>query len=173
MRIVKLGAVAGLVLALAACPAERDTPDVAVDDPVTRPAVEEPRTDPAMQPPAGAQQAQLEAVAGSGVTGEVHATPGDNRTDVMVMLRGAQPNQSYGARIMSGTCENPGVELARLGALGTDNTGQAHSQTDVGHAPNLIMDGNHVLAVYAPGTEPERDRPVSCATLPRATGTTM
>lgn len=172
MKIFRLGVVAGFALALTACP-PADRP---IDDPLADPAVEAPRVDPvdpAVRPPVGAQQVQLEAVAGSGVTGEIHAAPRDNNTDVMIMLRGARPNESYGARIMSGSCESPGVELARLDALGTDNAGQAHSETNVGHTPQQIMDGNHIVAVYAPGTEPERDLPVACATLPAHAGTQM
>jgi hypothetical protein len=43
--------------------------------------------------------------------------------------------------------------------------GTGQNNTDVGHAPQLILDGNHIAAIYAPGTEPERDMPIACATL--------
>jgi hypothetical protein len=164
MKILRLGAVAGMALAIAACPQDRDP---ALDDPAVAPPAEEP-----MAAPPAAEQANLEAVAGSGVTGEVHVTPRQNQTEVMLMVHNGPPNESLGARVHSGTCESPGPELARLDAVGTDDMGRGHSQTSVGHAPHLILDGNHIAAVYAPGTEPERDLPIACATLPQ-TGTGM
>jgi hypothetical protein len=162
MKILRLSAVAGMAFTLAACPADREP---VIDDPVVTPPAEEPM---APAPPA-AEQANLEAVAGSGVTGEVHVTPRQNQSEVMLMVRNAPPNESLGARVHSGTCESPGPEIARLDAISTDQMGQGHSQTSVGHAPHLILDGNHIAAVYAPGTQPERDMPIACATLPQTT----
>jgi hypothetical protein len=125
---------------------------------------------PAMETPAAAQQVALEAIGGSGVTGDVHATPRDGSTNIMVMLRGAPANENIGIRVHSGTCESPGPELARIDAVSTDGMGSGHAETNVGHAPHLILDGNHIVAVYAPGAQPERDRPISCATLPEHAG---
>jgi hypothetical protein len=161
MKILKLGAVAGLVMALAACPDRRDP---VIEEPVT-PAPEE----PVVAPPA-AEQVNLQEVEGSGVSGEVHATPRDNATDIMVMVQNAPPNESLGARVHSGTCASPGPELARLDAISTDDMGRGHSETNVGHAPHLIMDGNHIVAVHAPGADPEVDTPIACATLPQHAG---
>jgi hypothetical protein len=164
MRLLKTGAIGGLALALAACP---DQPR----DPVTDPAVttEVPAVAPTDEtmPPVGAQVATLEPVGVGTATGEVHAMPREGSTEVWVTLRNALPNESLGVRVHSGTCESPGPELARITAVRTDNLGQGQSRTDVGHAPNLIMDGNHIVAVYAPGTEPTRDLPIACTTLPQ------
>jgi hypothetical protein len=160
MKIFKLGAVTGMAFMLAACPQDRDP---VIDDRTVAPPAEEPVAAPAV-----AEQANLEAVAGSGVTGEVHVTPRQNQSEIMLMVQNAPPNESLGARVHSGTCESPGPQLARLDAISTDQMGQGHSQTSVGHAPHLILDGNHIAAVYAPGTEPERDMPIACATLPQA-----
>jgi hypothetical protein len=164
MRIFKLGAVAALALGLAACP---DRTDTAVRDDAVVPApttAERPGDAAAM--PVGAERTNLEAVAGSGVSGEVAVAPRDGSTHVTLMLRNAPPNESIGSRIQSGTCESPGPELARLDAVSTDAMGQGNSETNVGHAPHLILDGNHIAAVYAPGAQPERDRPIACAVLP-------
>jgi len=177
MKIIKLGAVAGLALALAACPDD-------TRDPVTDPAIAPPTETPATAP-AAAERANLEPQAGSMVTGEVHVTPRQNETHVVVMVQNAPANESLGARVHSGTCESPGPEIARLSAISTDNMGMGQSETSVGHAPHLIMDGNHIVAVHRPGADPERDIPLTCATLPQsgmatqpgmqpgATGTTM
>lgn len=170
MKMLRLGAVAGLALVVAACP-PRDqevavTEDtLAVDTPMVAPT-EQPAAAPAV--PADAHRTNLQAVGGSGVSGEVAAMARDDRTEIIVMVQNATPNESLGARVHSGTCESPGPELARLDAIRTDNAGRGHSQSNVGHAPHLIMDGNHIVAVYAPGAEPERDQPIACATLPEA-----
>jgi len=164
MKAVKLATCFGFVLALTACP---DQPrDPAVDpmvDPVTTPTMQ-PAPTTMDAPPPGGMVATLEGVGAA--TGEVHAIPRTGSTEIWVTLRGGNPNESHGVRVHSGTCQSPGPELARITAIGTDGMGQGQSRTDVGHAPNLIMDGNHIVAVYAPGTEPTRDRPLACATLP-------
>jgi hypothetical protein len=160
---IRLGFLATAVVTLAACPGEQPAPP-AFEEPAAPPV-----TEPAPPPPAAptaAQRANLEPVAGSTVSGEVTAAPRNGRTEVTLMLNGAPANESVGARIMSGTCASPGVEVARLDAVSTDAAGRGQSVTDVGHAPTLILDGNHIAAVYAPGTEPERDQPIACATLP-------
>jgi len=158
MRILKLGLVGGIALTLAACP-DQDR-DVAIEDPTLAPTEE-----PAPALPA-AERADLREVQGSGVTGEVHVTPRDNDVEVMLMVQNGPPNESLGSRIHSGTCESPGPELARLDAVSTDDMGMGQSETTVGHAPHLIMDGNHIVAVHAPGADVERDVPIACATIP-------
>jgi hypothetical protein len=159
MRALRFGFVAVAVVALTACPREEPAPP-ALEEPIIPPA-----TEPAAVAPAG-ERTNLEPVAGSTVTGEVVAIPMQDRTEVTLIVRNAPPNESVGARILSGTCESPGVEVAGLDAISTDGLGQGQSVTNVGHAPHLIMDGNHIAAVYAPGTQPEQDMPIACATLP-------
>jgi hypothetical protein len=163
MRHLKLGLIGCSVFLLAGCPGEDRPADTEVIDPTVQ-------TPPAEDVPMAAQQAPLEDLANVGITGEVSATPREGSTEVMLMVQNAPPNESLGARVHSGTCESPGPVLANLDAVGTDDMGQGHSETSVGHAPHLIMDGNHIVALYAPGTEPERDRPMACATLPSAGG---
>jgi hypothetical protein len=160
MKMLKLGAVAGVAMMLAACPDRQD--DVAVtDDTAMTPTTEAPAA-----APMAAEQANLEPVAGSGVTGQIQVTPRDGSTNVVLMLQNAPPNESIGSRVHSGTCESPGPELARLDAVSTDDMGRGQSETSVGHAPHLIMDGNHIVAVHRPGADPERDMPIACATIP-------
>jgi hypothetical protein len=162
---IRIGLLAVAVAFLSACPGEQQAPP-AFEEPAA-PPVTEPIQPPAPVAPA-AGTAQLEAVGASGVSGQVAAAPRNGRTEVTLTLMGAPANQSVGGRILSGTCESPGVEIARLDAVSTDAMGRGQSTTDVGHAPNLILDGNHVAAIYAPGSEPERDMPIACATLPGA-----
>jgi hypothetical protein len=169
MKILKIGLVGTVALTLAACPDRGPDPTV---DPLTDPtvtAVDTPTMMPAdpAAPPVGAQTATLQPVGAATTTGEVHAVPQQNSTEVWVTVRNGTPNASMGVRVHSGTCDSPGPELARVDAIGTDGLGNGQSRTNVGHAPNLIMDGNHIVAVYAPGTEPTRDPPVACSTLPQ------
>jgi hypothetical protein len=164
MKIFKLAAVAGLAVSLAACPDDtRDTDTAMWNDTVADPMATERPMDAA---PVAAQRANLDAVAGSGVTGEIHVTPRNGNTVIMLMLQNAPPNESIGSRVHSGTCESPGPELARLDAVSTNDMGMGQSETSVGHAPHLIMDGNHIVAVHRPGADPERDMPIACATIP-------
>jgi hypothetical protein len=164
MNALRLALLAPLALVLTACPAEETAPP-AFEEPT--PAVEEPAL-----PPAAPETAELQDIAGTGVSGQVMAMPRDDRTEVTVSVMGGPANESLGARIHSGTCESPGPELARLDAISTSEAGQGQSVTNVGHAPHLILDGNHIAAVYAPGTEPERDMPIACTTLPASRGGT-
>jgi hypothetical protein len=159
MKPLRLGVVAAVALLLTACPGEQPAPP-AFEEPTTPPLVDEPMA------PAMGHSAELQEVAGSGVTGQVVATPEQDRTQVALSVRGAPVNESVGARIMSGTCESPGVEVARLDAISTDATGTGQSVTNVGYSPHQVMDGNHIAAVFAPGTEPGRDAPIACATIP-------
>jgi hypothetical protein len=156
-----------LVLTLAACP---DQPRDPVVDPATEPLVTDPVVTPTVDPtapPPGGQVAQLEPVGVGTATGQIHVYPRQTSTEVWVVVQNGPPNESLGVRVHSGTCESPGPELARITEVRTDGMGQGSSRTDVGHAPNLIMDENHIVAVYAPGTQPERDPPLTCATIPQ------
>jgi hypothetical protein len=166
MKSFKLGTALVGGLFLVACNGD----DRQADTTIARDTLAAERT--TMEAPAGPQQVNLEAVGGSGVGGEVHATARDGSTNIMVMLRNAPADENIGVRVHSGTCESPGPELARIDAVSTDATGSGHSETNVGHAPHLILDGNHIVAVYAPGAEPERDQPIACAVLPTHAGGT-
>jgi hypothetical protein len=90
----------------------------------------------------------------------------DGYTHVTLIVRNAPPGESLDARIRSGTCENPGAAIARLDPVDTDQAGQGHSETSVGAAPQMILDGSHIAAVYGPDADTERDRPLACAALP-------
>jgi hypothetical protein len=164
MKIVKMGIAAGLAFTLVACGNDRDTDTAMWDDTVgTDPMATEQPMDAA---PMAAERANLEAMAGSGVTGEIHVSARDNNTHIVLMLQNAPPNESIGSRVHSGTCESPGPELARLDAVSTNDMGQGQSETSVGHAAHLIMDGNHIVAVHRPGADTEADMPIACAVIP-------
>jgi hypothetical protein len=161
MKALRLGSLAVVAAVLAGCPGEEPAPPPAFEQPTVAPPAETPAT---MAP--AAQRVQFEAIEGVMFTGEVIATPRMDRTDVALSVTQGPPNESLGARILSGTCESPGVVVANLDAVSTNNAGQGQSTTDVGYAPNLILDGNHIVGIYAPGTSPEQDMPMACATLP-------
>jgi hypothetical protein len=155
MRILKLGAVAGLALALAACP-DRDREDPALRDD----AVAERPTDA----PPGAETADLQEFAGSGVTGQVQVTPRNGQTEVVVMVKEARPNSSVAVSMHTGTCEAPGPRVEELGTVSTDQMGQGQMQTTVGLEPRQVMNGMHVVAVHEEGREAAS--PIACARIP-------
>jgi hypothetical protein len=158
MNVLKLGAVAGLALMVAACPADRD--EAAIDTQRDDAVAER----PAEAPPA-AETVQLEEFANSGVTGEVQLTPRDDQTDIVVVVRDARPDSSLPVSLHTGTCEAPGAQVEDLGTVETDALGQGHAQLNVGLGVDRIMTGMHVLAVHAEGQEAAS--PVACAEIPQ------
>jgi hypothetical protein len=130
MRIMAIGLLVPTALVLAACPGPDDPEDVEV-------------------PPA-AEQAQFESLQGSGVTGEVSVTPRDNETHIVVSLRNAPADETFDARIHSGTCQNPGPEIRNIGSIRTTDMGDGAIDTTVGEAPALILDGNHIAVIWGP-----------------------
>jgi hypothetical protein len=154
MKAWRFGLVLPAVLVLAGCPADQ-------------PALDEPAFTEERAPEQPATPVAERAALEGEISGEIEAWADDNRTRLVVRVDNAQPNESYGARVQSGTCESPGPVLERLSAIRTNDQGMGHSESSVSHAAHLILDGNHIAAVYAPGTEPEQDRPVACATLPQ------
>jgi hypothetical protein len=129
MRHMALGLLAPCVIVLAGCPGPDRPEDVEV-------------------PPA-AEQVQLEALQGSGTTGEVAVTARDNDTHLVVTIRNAMPDQSFDARIHSGTCQNPGPEIANIGSIRTTDAGTGAIESTVGEAPRLLMDGNHIVVIWS------------------------
>jgi hypothetical protein len=149
MRTWSIGLLVPTVLVLAACPGPDDPEDVEV-------------------PPA-AEQTQLEQLQGSGVTGEVSVTARDNETHFVVELRNAMADETYEARIHSGTCQNPGPEIRNIGSIRTTDMGQGAIDTTVGEAPVRLLDGNHIAVIWGPERD---DRAATTDPAVRPDGTT-
>jgi hypothetical protein len=154
-RIITLGAATAMVVA---CTPADGPPNAVVAD------TEE--TNAPVVPPPTAQATTLEEVAGSGVTGEVQAVPHEAATEIAVMVRNAPPHAVLGVRVQTGSCRTPGRELAAIDPIRTDAMGQGEIRTTVGQAPQLLMDGSRLIAVYAPGAQPGQDQPIACTRIP-------
>jgi hypothetical protein len=116
-----------------------------------------------------AQQAQLQDMVGTGVTGELTVTPFPDSILVHMSINDAAPETTLGTRAHSGTCENPGPEVLVLASIRTGVLGNGRSQRTLDEqAHRVILDGNHIAAVYAQGAQPGQDRPIACAPIPAA-----
>ena len=62
-------------------------------------------------------RAELEALAGTDVTGTVSLTPGAGGTTVSVQIHGANSGLPYVAEIVSGSCTSPGAVLEEIGRI--------------------------------------------------------
>jgi len=164
MNVLKAAALGMLMMSLAACP---DRPREPMVNPATEPLVTDPVLEPADPdlPPPDAEVATLEPVGAATASGQVYTAARDVSTEIWVTVGNAPPSESLGVRVHIGTCEEPGEEIARITAIRTDGARQGQTRTDVGHAPTRLMDGNHVVAVSALGTQPTRDPPIACATI--------
>jgi hypothetical protein len=152
MNVFKLILAAPLIVALAACGADQHEDQT----PIGMATAPEPNVT------AGSRQATFEPMSGSSLTGEVIVTPVQGRTQIYVAVEGGPPEATLAVRLQSGTCASRGPELAILEAVRTGALGNGRSESEV-DAPAA---GNQIVAVYGPGTLPERDRPIGCAELP-------
>jgi hypothetical protein len=158
MKTFKLGAVAALALALAACPGQDR--DVARGDPARDAATTERRVDTARD----AESVHLDEFAGSGVQGEVHITPHDSRTDIMVLVQDARPNSSVVVSLHTGTCDAPGPRVEELGTMSINAQGQGQIQASVEMVADQVMNGLHLVAIHEEGREAAS--PIACARVP-------
>jgi hypothetical protein len=105
--------------------------------------------------PPAAEQVQLEALQGSGITGEIAVTPRDNDTHIVVNVMNAPADETLNVRLHSGTCQSPGVEISNIGTIRTTDDGRGAIDATIGEAPGLIMDGNHIAVIWM---DYDRDR---------------
>jgi hypothetical protein len=172
----RLWALAALPLALAACGGDADDEYVDGDGVVVTGdtsmgvgTVPPPMTDPAASPASVA----MNAVGGSGVTGNMEVMAhGEGQTMVSVTLNGpAGASSTHSGHIHEGTCENPGTVVVPLQDVTLVNgTGMAASTVDV--PASAAMNGQHIVAYHA-GSGDNPGAPVVCGAIPAQTGTTM
>jgi hypothetical protein len=129
MRVFPVALLVPGVLLLAGCPGPDRPEDVDV-------------------PPA-AERVSLDEMQGSGTTGEVAVTARDGETHIVVEVRNAPRDESLDVRLHSGTCQNPGPEIANIGSIRTTDDGRGAIDATVGHPPAQILDGNHLAVVWA------------------------
>ena len=124
-----------------------------------------PEPAPPMEPAtAMAETAQLEALEGSGVTGDVSVTDRGAQTEVTVRLTGTPANSTHPGHIHSGTCEEIGSVVQPLQEISTDASGAGTMTATVDVAPMTAMDGQHIVVYHGEG-----GTPVTCAAIPTHT----
>jgi len=175
MKTTRLWTLAALPLALAACGGGDETAEGGTD--TTTAALPSPdagataATMPADSGMAGAQAlggaVAMNAVGGSGVTGQAQFMEhGPGETMVTVTLT-AQGNSSHSGHIHQGTCEALGSVVAPLQDVTLANgAGSATSTVDV--ALSTVMDGQHIVA-YHQGQGAGAGAPVVCGQIPGPT----
>jgi hypothetical protein len=108
--------------------------------------------------------AQMVALEGSGVTGEVHVEPANGGSLVRVMLTGA-PQGVLQGHIHGGTCMERTRALMPLEPVTTDPAGSGESMTTLDVAIETLLDGNHIVVYHEAGGAPGAS--VVCGELPR------
>jgi hypothetical protein len=154
MKAWTCGCLVTATLFAAAC--ERD-PD---PTPLAQPVQQQPEIT------AATQRAPLQDLLQLGIGGEVTATPHGDRVEIHVSVIGSVPETTHPVRIQAGNCDQPGAEVAILEAIRSGQLGNGTGTSVVEHPPGRLLDGNHVVTVYAGGGTPPRDRPIACAPLP-------
>jgi hypothetical protein len=138
MRIWSVAKVIGLVLVVAACPRERD-PEVPPEVEAVAPA-----HDPGALPEA-AQTIPLEPLPGEVLSAEAVIVPVGTQTQITVLIHEGPPGTSITAHLVTGTCQQPGPTTADLQPVTTDAVGQGTSQIVVDTAPEVVVNGNHLV----------------------------
>ncbi len=161
MMAIRRACLGVLLLLCAACAREEAPAAVAEDEPVAPPPAE-------LTPTISIQRAALEELANSGVTGEVVANPTVDQIDVVLEVRGAPPQREIIARVERGPCTELGGEVAPLQRITVDEVGAGRSVTRVRTRPEALLDGQHVVAVYAAAANLDETEPLACGALPPA-----
>jgi hypothetical protein len=157
MKLLQLTLVAPLALLVAGCTADAPPPppppeSAGMPEPVVTDAT---------------RQVPLQDMAQTGVSGELIVTPFQDSVMFHVVVNDAAAESTLGVRVHLGTCESPGQEQAVLEAVRTGALGNGRGQRTLSaETPHRLLDGRHVVAVYAQAAQPGRDRPMACAQVP-------
>jgi hypothetical protein len=181
MKSTRLWVLSALPFALAACgDGDGDAAEGGMDTTAVAPSTE---TSSTTTPPAatdtgmsGAQAmggaVTMNAVGGSGVTGQAQFMDhGQGQTMVTVNLA-AQGNSTHSGHIHQGTCDAPGSVVAPLQDITLAN-GAGTSTSTVPAPLATVMNGQHIVAYHASSGE-NPGAPVVCGQIPaqQAGGTT-
>jgi hypothetical protein len=178
MKTTRLWVLAALPLALAACGGDDDEAAVGGADTTAMAA----DTTSAMATPMPADTGMsgatamgsavtMNAVGGSGVTGQAQFMEhGAGQTMVTVNLT-AQGNTTHSGHIHQGTCDAPGQVVAPLQDVTLANgTGTSTSTVDI--PLGTVMNGQHIVA-YHQGQGANAGAPVVCGQIPAQAGGAM
>lgn len=110
---------------------------------------------------------RLSPVNNSGVTGAVNFRAVGEQTEVLLNVTGAsEGNQQMQGSIVSGTCEQPGAELAPVGPI-TAGAGNIATFTDTVPMPiATLLNGGSALLVKGQNAGPATPA-LACSPLPR------
>jgi hypothetical protein len=148
MKIYKLGVFAVLPMFLLGCDPQ-DEPAFTDDDRATEERTHE---------VGDTETVGLSEIEDSGVTGDARFTVlSQNETDVIVEIEDAAPNATYRVAIHRGTCDNVGAQAHQLDSLETNAEGDGALSTSLNVMLANVTDGNHVVAVYGPRADHDRD----------------
>jgi hypothetical protein len=120
-----------------------------------------PLTTPPAAPMDMDQRAQMQALQGSGVGGEVTVREMGNQTQVMVRLTGGTANATHPGHIHSGTCQNIGAVVQALEPITADASGAGTMTSTLDLPPATVMNGQHIVVYHGEG-----GNPVACAAIP-------
>jgi hypothetical protein len=123
--------------------------------------------DPAMSPQTMGSTIALQAVGGSGITGEATLTESGQQTQIMVRLMGSQPNATHQGHIHEGTCANVGSVVVALDPITVDAQNMGSSTTTVDVPIHTVANGQHLIAYHEAGGTP--GAPVACGEVPAHT----
>ena len=182
MKARSLWVLACATLALAACNSDRggasedsatadsaavgapgDTASATATSPL--PAAQE--NNQANQAAASQQQVPLEALGGSGITGNAALVPAGGGYQVILTLGGGRSGGAHAAHVHTGTCDNLGGVVAPLQPVTTDASGGGSSTSVVNVPPATLLNGQHVISVHEAGGNP--GSPVACGAIPQQT----
>lgn len=156
MNGLKLALVAFTAIGVAGCLADAPPPP----PPPESEGVPEPvLTDASRQVP-------LQDMVAAGVSGQLIVTPFPDSVVFHLEVNDAAAESTLAVRVHAGTCEAPGAEQAVLEAVRTGALGNGRSQRTLTENPRRLLDGRHVVTVYAQAAQPGRDRPLACAQVP-------
>jgi hypothetical protein len=178
MKATRLWVLSVLPLALAACGGGDDAAEGGADSTAAAASTETATTTaPMASDTAGMGGAQamgsavtMNAVGGSGVTGQAQFMDhGGGSTMVTVTLTG-QGSSTHGGHIHQGTCDSPGQVVAPLQDITLANgTGSSTSTVQVPLA--TVMNGQHIVAYHQSAGE-NPGAPVVCGQIPAQAGAT-
>ncbi len=123
--------------------------------------------DRAMTPQTMGSTIALQAVGGSGITGETTLTESGQRTQIMVRLMGSQPDATHQGHIHQGTCANLGSIVVPLDPINVDAQSMGTSTTTVDVPIHTVANGQHLIAYHVTGGSP--GAPVACGEVPAHT----
>lgn len=145
-----------------------DTTAVVSEAPAEMTPMPAPATD-SMATPAAAGTVAMNAVGGSGVTGQVQVMEHGAGESMISVTLNAPGTTTHSGHIHEGTCDAPGKVVVPLQDVTLAN-GSGMSSTTIPVPVATVMNGKHIVAFHEKsGTEP--GNPVVCGAIPAQSAT--